>query len=158
MLILLLACGKGGDEGTRELRAADFVPPEGLVLEYRIAGSDDTDAVDTDTAVQAPPTALILLVEGGWGFRAGTSWNTGTEVGVFPISIQGGLQVDGVPILPERITDGIGPASTWYGEFEQAVTVEIAEGRFAGTMVLAPGLGPIAPTLDGVAYDLVYYE
>jgi hypothetical protein len=152
---LLLACGVGGSPVLTGEWASDYIIPDGRYSEFGWAG-------------EPSDSPMMLLAEGDeWSLRNGQTWNTATEHGPFTVSTEDGLWLDEIRLLPYEVVigteqDGMevtnrGEHTVYYGTFLQTVTVEIAEGNFAGVQVLAVGHGPIVLTWQDVTWELVYY-
>jgi len=154
-LLLALACGKDDGEGGLGY-AADFAGREGVYLELGPV-EDPRD------------TPLILHVEDQqWVLRWGDEWGAATELATYDLSLNSGLTVGGFQLLPSRLAvgevgDGVevtarGEVEVWYGIFEDAVTVSVESGPFAGEQVFGRDLGPIRVTHLGAVWELAYYE
>jgi hypothetical protein len=153
--ILLLACAEGGRGGGKGY-AEDYAGREGVYLELGPADNPQN-------------TPLILHIEGGsWILKYGASWAAAEAVASYDYSLEDGLVVGGDALLPDRIAVGevldgaevtaIGDAETYYGVFDQAATVSIASGPWAGEQVFAQGLGLVSATYDSQRWELAYYE
>lgn len=153
----LAACGDGADvSGARGVE--DYLMPEGAYREYQRLGE------------AGGPVRMLRAVTGKhWYLRSGTDWEAEDNLDEFYVVVdEYGLWLDDDNLLPPTVLQGeeglgvsvtdIGDWTTWYGTFPDAVSVERTHGRFQGTNAFAPGMGPITFTLDGVTWDLVYYE
>lgn len=153
---LLVGCGEPA-EGSRSLQPEDLLPTDGRVNVYTPA--DDT---------AAEPLAL-RAADRTWTLRLGEDWETAEAVAELDVRVgDDGVRVGDDLLLPATVAvgeagDGVTVVAmdeytTYYGTWPLAVTVEVDGGRWAGVQVFAAGMGPIAATLDGVSWDLVYYE
>jgi hypothetical protein len=165
-LLLIALAGCGGDGGDGGYSAALFVPAADLELVY-----SPTDALALDTGATAPPaaaTVTLRVVDGGWELRDGEDWDAGAVRGDFAVDTADGLRVDDTLLLPAFFSSGttadgltvgsVGPATVYYGTFDPAAPVDVADGRWAGAQVLAQDFGPVRFTLDGQSWDLVTYD
>lgn len=151
ILLWLLACtDEGGSVGGAS--AADYAGPVGRVLEY----ADPTDETHL--------TQLTLVItETSWEFTD----LAGDAVPLIRDLDAEGLKVGDELLLPAQLVPGrseggvtvgeFGDAEVYYGTFPDAVTVEVAQGSFAGPHTWARDVGPIALAWNGL-WELVYYE
>lgn len=145
MILALVACSSG--VGAGEWPVADFLA-DGVHLEHALLDAPDG------------PVTVLETAETAWEIRD----TNDAVVDSFTADLSDGLLLDGEPILPSILAVGeagvtaLGEHETWYGTFPRAVTVEIADGRWAGTQVFAEDLGPVTYTLDGQVWDLVFYD
>jgi len=155
LLLLTLACGKDDGDGGRGY-AADFAGREGIYLELGPI-EDPRD------------TPLILHVDDGqWILREGEEWGAAEEIATYDMVLNKGLTVGGSQLLPSRLAigetgDGVevtarGEVEVWYGLFDDAVTVAVESGPFAGEQVFGRDLGPVRVTHLGAIWELAYYE
>lgn len=157
-LLFLAACGsdapytQGGS-----LNAIDYVPATQSWLQFGPA--------------EAPADGPFLMIEvsdASWELRQGPEWTDATSEEQLPVTSDDGLSVAGALLLPAEITEGaeqdgvtvltLGDEQVYYGTFTMAVRTSVASGRFAGEWAFAPTVGPIALTVDGQVWELVYYE
>jgi len=159
LLSLVLACG-GEPVETSAGSSADYAGRSELHAEFGPAG-------DTGS------TPWLLRLDGeAWEARDGLAWPDAAVMGTWTASIDDGLWLDDgadrTQLLPARLAKGesgegvsvvsLGGVDTWYGAFDDAVTVEVSEGRWAGEQVFARDFGLVVWTLDGETRELVYYE
>lgn len=145
MLALLLGCAEPAATTATERRVRDFVGPAGLRVELAPA--------------ELPDEAPLHLVQAAdaWELRLGERWDDAAPVATWPVEVGERLKVDGAVLLAPPLPSGA-PFTTWYGEFPDAVRVEVADGARAGEWVFAAGVGPVVATVDGVRRECVYYE
>ncbi len=165
--VLLAACSGGSVPagGGRDFR--EFIGSAGELIELRPPMGTDTGPV-MDTGGVAIVSRWLAIEDAAWGLRSGDDWDTGAVLGEWALAYEGGLIVAGAQLLPERIAEGesaggarirtLTPYETGYGTFLDAVTVEVAEGEWAGTQVFAAGAGPVSLTLGGEVWELVWYQ
>ncbi len=156
MLLLLLACQPDTTSTSAQSAAAWL----GEVDTYIQLGQPDAPA--------EPPYLILRVEEDSWTLREGEDWTTGTELAVMEVDTSDGLVVGGERLLPDRPAEGesqdgaevlsIGTAEVYYGSFEQALTVSVTGGRWAGEQIFGEGFGLISTTFDGEQWELVYYE
>jgi len=160
--VVFAGCAGGGG-GHGGLSAALYVPEPGLELLY----------VPNDDPYQGSLEAMEAVDGGKWELRDGYSsasddWEEGSVVEDFDVTSDEGLQIGDTLLLPQffqtgthehgvEVTD-VGSGEVYYGTFEQTATVEIADGRWKGTQILASGFGLIRFTLDGATRDLATYN
>ena len=105
---------------------------------------------------------------GDWILKYGASWGAAETVAEYGYTVDDGLVVGGTTLLPDRISIGealdgaevtaVGEAETYYGIFDQAATVSVSSGVWAGEQIFAQGLGLVSATYDGQRWELAYYE
>ncbi len=154
--ITTVACAPADSEG-----GAGF-----LAEEY--AGEASTRLAFAPSAVPDEAPVWLQIGESDWELRVGDEWATAEASAVYEMSVEEGLWVDDVQMLPYRLVAGVvddaleivslGEWETWYGRFPDTVEVSVAADPFTGRWVFAEGLGPIAIAIDGESRELVYYE
>lgn len=156
LAVAALGCG-GADPVDVGLHASTFELPPGTVLQHAAAENPQTGPV------------RWMLAEGStWEIREGAEWESAAVVRVLEVGQDADLTVGGEVVLPATVAKGstagdarvteVGPFEGWYGTYDPAASVEINAGQAAGTWVFAEGFGPVFYTIDGSAWDLVYYE
>ena len=131
---------------------------------------------EADTYVQygqadnpdASPWLIFKIEVDTWTIREGEDWTTGTELASLEIDNTEGLIVGGDRLLPADTELGasedgvevvaVEDTEVYYGEFLDALHVEVDSGRFAGAQVFGQNFGLISTTFDGQTWELVYYE
>jgi hypothetical protein len=172
MLLLgwsLTGCG-GSASAPQGLDYLAFVGASGRLMELR-APSPAGDTGDTgalDTAALAGPSRWLRIGESDWVLSEGDDVDTAAAVSSWPILLDKGLFVDGTPLLPPRVAAGatldgatiteVAEWTTRYGTFPTAAHVAVEAGPFAGDHAFAEDVGPIHLTIDGQAWELVWYE
>lgn len=159
VLALVLACG-GEQVGMSAGSSADYAGRSELHAEF---------GPDGDTG----STPWLLRLDGdAWEARDGLAWSDAAVMGAWTASISDGLWLDDgtdrTQLLPDRLVKGesgdgvsvvsLGEVDTWYGTFDDAVIVEVSDGRWAGEQAFARDFGLVIWTLDGETRELVYYE
>lgn len=152
----LVACA--GDDPTAGLdpKPEDYLVPAGTYFEFTPR--------DTPGEIR-----MMRAVDGRhWVMRAGENWDLGEDLETFFIATDNGFWMGSDQLLPAEIeigSEGVGVSvvdvdewPTVYGTFQRAAIVERTDGRFAGSAALVPGVGPVTFSLDGVAWDIIYYE
>ncbi len=158
VLLLLSACGPDlGPDGEASLNANDYVPAEGRWLQYGPAAAPDQG-----------PFLMIEVLASSWELREGPSWTESVSEETVSFSDEDGLSIDGTTVLPAKLSEGaeqdgttvvsMGDETVYYGTFSLATRTSVPSGRVSGEWIFARELGPIALTLDGDAWELVYYE
>ena len=154
---LLLLAGCGG-QAVRDTGPADgdFRGPPGTRIEL----------VPAETPESTP--WMLAIAEAGWELREGDRWRNARAAGQWSISRDDGLWVDGWQLLPADPSvgaagDGVtvvseGALTVWYGTFPWTVSVEVADGPFAGPAAFARDVGPIVLTVGGETRELAGYE
>jgi hypothetical protein len=132
------------------------------------AGEPSTRLAFTPSAVPDEAPVWLQIDESDWELRVGDDWATAEALAVYDLSLEEGLWVDDVQMLPYRLVTGVvddaleivslGGWETWYGYFPDTVEVSVDASPFTGRWVFAEGLGPIAIAIDGESRELVYYE
>ena len=156
---LLVACapGSGGAGfGNNSPRIEDYAPPEGRHVE--LAEASALQFMELDNQL---PVLMIREEDGRWWLREGEGWRFGEDVADYPVEIDGGLWIAETEILPAPIAEategdgvrilGLGSLETWYGTFDNTVTVEVDEGDWAGEQVFARDIGLIRVTWRGIS-------
>ncbi len=161
---LLVGCSSEPKDGS-PMSAADYAGRPELHLEFGV--SEDTGGL----ALGDP--WFLRLDEESWEGRHGESWGLGAWLGAWTAAFDDGLWLEDaagerVNLLPDRLSQGatgegvevtaLGEVSTWYGTFDDTVTVEVSEGDWAGTQVFARDFGLVLWTLGGETRELAYYE
>jgi hypothetical protein len=154
---LLLAACAGEEPEPAGFQASAFALDPGLALQHATADDPATG-----------PTRWLLAEGTTWEIREGASWESAAVVETLEVALGGDLTVDGEVVLPASVAEGsaagdaqvsaVGPFEAWYGTYDPAASVEVAAGRAAGSWAFAQDFGPVFFTLDGTAWDLVYYE
>jgi hypothetical protein len=158
VLVLLASCGGGTDTSSgAEKNAADYLAPEGTFAQL---------GPSSDPA--SGPWLMFNYQVLAWELREGKSWNAGKSLGTLPVDASSGISVDGSLLLPDRPSEGassgdvevlsIGDEETYYGTFPDAIRVRVGSGRFEGEQVWGVALGLVRATIDGDAWEIVYYE
>jgi hypothetical protein len=158
LLALLAACGPDlGPAGAGSLHAEDYLPPLERFLQL---GPQDAPADG--------PWLMIEVGEDSWELREGMEWNQAERQEQLEIDDEDGLRLAGSLLLPAELAEGteqdgttvlsLGEEEVYYGGFDLAVRTEVPSGRFGGEWTFAQGVGPIALTVDGQRWELVYYE
>lgn len=159
LLLVLVLAGCGGDEGGADgvAWAQEYLPPVDSWLQYGLAGNPI-----------APPWLIVRAETGTWELREGEEWSTAERLDTLPVDTSAGLEVGGTLLLPEKLevgasADGVEvlaleEVEVYYGTFPDAVRVRVEGGRFGGEHAFALGRGPVALTLEGEAWELVWYE
>ncbi len=139
-----------GEDGTR----IDFLP-QGGESEVQLATHQDEPL-------------QLHIGEDEWELRLGERWADATFVDVYFLDREDGLWVDDAQLLPEDPSVGAagqgcevvaaGEHATYYGTFLDTVTVAVDDGDFAGEVVFARGVGPVAFDVDGQGWTAAYYE
>ena len=154
---LVPGCSGSFQDQAGQATAQDWGGPPGTYLELIPAGA---------------PDGLPLLVEIGadqWELRYGETWRTAQELGTVAASADGdGYRVGDSLLVPAGLEVGAsadgstiqerGPVETWYGTFEDALTVEVGGGDFRGTAAFAADVGPILLAWQGLDWELAWYE
>lgn len=166
---LLGACGQAQPE-TSPRSYRDYAGREELHAEFAVV-SEGVDSGE-DALVDGAPW-LLRLDGASWEARHGEDWPEAASLGAWTAVLDGGLFLEDaaglrVQLLPERLAEGetgegvevtaLGAAETWYGTFDDAVTVEVSEGDWAGRQVLARDFGLVIWTFRGEERELRYYE
>jgi len=156
MFGLLSACTGEDTASALMPEPADFLVPAGTYFEFTPR--------DTPGDIR-----MMRAVDGRhWVMRSGENWDLGEDLETFFIATDNGFWMGSDQLLPQDIeigAEGVGVSvldvdewATVYGTFTRAMIVERASGRFAGQAALVEGVGPVTFTLDGVVWDIIYYE
>lgn len=159
LLVLCAGCGPQEDPEVNTSRAAaDYAGPPLMHLDL---------VAPTDTAA-APVMLRVSEAQDSWETRVGDRWSDGTDSRTWAVSLDGDLRVDDTLLLPARVSEGVvlesctvtavGEREVWYGLFPDVVSVQIAEGPFAGEQAFARDVGPILLTWSGEVWELASYE
>lgn len=162
----IAACGGTPGDGLHNTASAFALAP-GTVLVFTPAG--EPDGVEQMLGPSDDGAAWELRAgSADGGPDPGRDWDDATPIEAFAVDASDGIRLDDTLVLPAAFEVGtevdgarvtaIGPHEAWYGTFDRAVTVEVADGRWAGTQVFAEGLGPVGFTLDAAVWDLVSYD
>ncbi|MDP2309434.1 MAG: hypothetical protein Q8P18_25660 [Pseudomonadota bacterium] len=176
LLALLAACSTDS-ASTAGTSFAAYAGDPGHLYELRAPAppgdTADTGASDTaasDTAAPPAPSRWLRVDEASWTLTEGATADVGATVGTWVTRREGGLFVDEIRLLPDPVLAGkaadgatvraIADWETRYGRFPDAAEIEIAGdgGAWAGTQVFARGVGPVFLTIDGAAWETVWYE
>lgn len=163
------ACAKE-QPGSSARSFQDYAGREELHAEFAVVD----EGGDTAAEALAEGAPWLLRLEGvAWEARHGEDWPEAASLGAWTALLEGGLFLEDptgerVQLLPERLAEGegsedlevtaLGAAETWYGTFDDAVTVEVSEGDWAGRQVFARDFGLVVWTFRGEERELAYYE
>lgn len=162
LLLLLAACGSDAAR-TSGASFATYAGEPGRLYELRAPTLVDT----ADTATS--PSRWLRVADTTWTLTEGPSPDTGSPVATWTTRRERGLFVNDVRLLPANVLSGtsedgatVRAVAAWdtvYGTFPDAAEVEITtEGTWAGTQVFAEDVGPVFLTIDGAAWETVWYE
>lgn len=157
ILLALWACGAPDPVSTAE-NFQPYAGPPGRSLEF----------VPSDAPDQTPLLLEVAEDGGAWETRWGARWADAEPRDTFVVVREAGLFVAESQLLPEKISigatgDGVelidmDAHTVWYGTFDDTAIAAVELGRFAGEQVFAREIGPIRLTLDGVGWELAWYE